>query len=250
MLRFALGLFAVFAFCPSAQAFDHSPFDALLKKHVEDGKVDYAGVRADRKALEAYLAQLAAADVTKLSSKERYAFWINAYNALTWKRVIDSLPRDPAQWGTYKVTEVDGGKFWKQPKFSAGGKQVTLDEIEHKILRPTWKDARVHFAVNCASVGCPVLRAEAFTAAKLDAQLDDAAKTFVRTQSKLQLDPANKTLRINKIFEWFKDDFVKDAGSVEKFLARYVDDAATAKALREGGWKISYLEYDWHLNKQ
>ena len=230
-----------------AADFDHSAFDALLKKHVKDGKVDYAGVKADRAKLDAYLATLAKADLSGLSKNDAYAFWINAYNALTWKGVLDTLPPNQADWGKYKVTEVKPS-FWKGVKYAAAGKQLTLDQIEHEILRPTYKDARVHFAVNCASVGCPTLRSEAYTGAKLDAQLNEQVRQFMTNKSKLIIDRGSKRIQINKIFEWFKGDFVGEAGSIPKYLSRYAE-GDLKRELANDAWTISYLEYDWHLNR-
>lgn len=228
--------------------FDHSVWDALLKKHVASGEVDYAGVRADRSKLDAYLKALGDADASKLSRGERYAFWLNAYNAFTFKGVLDHLGTDKSAWPSFSVTKVKG--FWKTIKYRAGRRQLTLDQMEHEILRPEFKDARVHFGVVCASVGCPVLRAEAFTGAKVDQQLDEQTKLFFATPSKCRVDVAGRTIYINKIFEWFKGDFVRDEGSIAKYVARFHKDPKVSTALKQGSWTVKYVEYDWGLNYQ
>ena len=243
----ALALACAALSAPQALAdVDHGPWDALLKKHVADGKVDYAGVRADQAKLDAYLDALGKADPSKLSKAKRYAFWINAYNAFTFKGVLDKLPADKAKWGGFSVTKVPG--FWKKIKYTVAGKQLTLDDMEHKVLRPVFKDARVHFAIVCASIGCPALRSEAFVASKLEAQLDEQTALFCKDASKLKIDAEKMTIAINPIFKWFGQDFVDDAGSVPKFLARHVADKALAEKLQTAKWKISFVEYDWGLN--
>jgi hypothetical protein len=129
------------------------------------------------------------------------------------------------------------------------GNKVTLDHVEHDLLRPKFNDPRVHFAVNCASIGCPDLLNEAFQASKLDAQLDKQARAFLADSTRNRLDAKNKTLYLSSIFDWFKEDFVKKSGSVEKFVAPYFNDADRA-VIQRGGLKIKNTDYNWNLNKQ
>jgi hypothetical protein len=233
----------------SGDDFSHEIFDNLLRRHVRDSGVDYAGVRTDKALLADYLAQLAEADIEALTSKAQYAFWINAYNALTWQGVLDTLPQQPAHWVRYQVTTaLPENGFWRIVKYRVAKRSLTLDQIEHEILRPTWQDARVHFAVNCASIGCPALRAEAYSALRLEAQLEDQTRRFAADPSKLRIDPASRTIAISPIFDWFRDDFVRDATSIPRFIAGYIADQQLATALTQGEWTVQFLPYDWHLN--
>ena len=129
------------------------------------------------------------------------------------------------------------------------GRQLSLDDIEHQILRRELDEPRIHFAIVCASRSCPVLRDEAYRAQDLDAQLDDAARRFVRDRSRNWFDAATNTFHASSIFKWFRGDFERRAGSLASFLARYADDAAAA-ALRTGGVRIEFLDYDWSLNEK
>lgn len=235
---------------PSARPFDHSAFDALLRKHVDGrGQVDYAGLRADRAKLRAYLDQLGRADWEKLKDrKERFAFWINAYNACCLEGVLRTLPADRREWRDYSVRKVSG--FFDALAFKVSGEQVTLDHIEHKVLRVQFGDARLHFAIVCASIGCPHLRAEAYVAGKLDAQLDAQARAFVADPAKVKIDAGKRQLRVSKIFKWFGGDFEKESGSVPRFLARFVSDERLARQLKQAKWDVGYLEYDWSLNQR
>lgn len=225
---------------------DHKPFDMLLKKHVKKGLVDYAGLQADRAALGAYLKTLAKADPGEMARNAKMAFYINAYNACTLEGVLATLPADRATWAAYSVTKVPG--FWKKTTYVVGGQPLTLDTIEHKILRPRFEDPRIHFAVNCASAGCPVLRAEAFFPDRLSKQLDEQARLFVNDTTRNQIDPARRELRLSKIFEWFKGDFTQHTGTLQAFVGRYVSDPKLAEALGKPGWTVKHLEYGWSLN--
>lgn len=224
-----------------APALDHAQWDALVKKHVTaDGWVSYAGFRKDSVKLNAYLKQLSdnppAANAPR---NEAMAYWINAYNAFTVKLILTKYPvksikdLNPAI-AVYKVNTV-----WQWKFFSIGGQPMNLDQIEHEILRKKYPDGRIHFALNCASVSCPVLRAEAYTAANLEKQLDDQARRFLKDplRNKITADKAQLSL----IFSWFKGDFEKN-GTRRDFLNKY----SAVPLPPEAEWK--YLEYDWNLN--
>jgi len=233
----------------TAQSFDHShaAFTEILKTHVRGSKVDYAALKKSPAKLNAYLDTLAAVkrpDYEKWNRNERMAFLINLYNAATLKLVIDHYP--------VKSIKDIGGVFkgpWKQDAVRLWGKKVTLDHVEHDLLRPGFNEPRIHFAVNCASIGCPDLLNEAFQASKLDAQLDQQTRAFLRDTSRNRLDAKNKTLHLSPIFKWFTEDFVKKSGSVEKFVAPYFNDADKA-VIQQGGLRIRYNDYDWNLNKR
>ncbi len=233
---------------PTQQEIDHkhATFTAVLKRHVKDENVDYAGLKKDSGELNAYLDALAAvpeAAFKKWEQKQQMAFLINLYNAATLKLVIDHYPVKSIK----DIGNVVKGP-WKQEVVRLFGKLETLDHIEHDLLRPKYQDPRVHFAVNCASIGCPALRAEAFQAAKLDAQLDEQARAFLQDRTKNYLDPKNKTLHLSSIFDWFKEDFTTKSGTVEKFIAPYFNEA-DRQVIEQGGLKIKSTDYDWKLNK-
>lgn len=224
----------------------HAAFTSILSKHVKNELVDYAGIKKNPAPLNTYLDTLASVPESafkKWDKKQQMAFLINLYNAATLKLVIDHYP-------VKSIKEIGGAQGpWKQKVVRLFGKIETLDHIEHNLLRPKYKDPRVHFAVNCASIGCPALRAEAFQAEKLDAQLDEQGRIFIRDTSKNSVDAKNKTLNLSEIFDWFKDDFTAKSGTVEKFISGYVSDA-DQKVIQQGGLAIKKTKYDWNLNKQ
>lgn len=238
------------AIAADAQPFDHSRYDAILKRHVKAFRVDYASLKRDAE-FPVYLDALSNANPRALGSRqEQIAFWINAYNAFTLKLIIDHYPvksiADISALG--KLTAFFGDSPWKREFFSVGGEKLSLDKIEHDILRGTFKEWRAHFALNCASISCPPLRNEAYVGHRLDAQLDEQARNFLNDALRNVIDLPSKTLYLSKIFDWYQDDFVKAAGSLQKFLARYVDDDLREKLLTET-FKIEFLDYDWGLNE-
>ncbi len=225
----------------------HAAFTAILSKHVKNELVDYAGLKKNPAPLNAYLDTLAAVPESafnKWDKKQQMAFLINLYNAATLQLIIDHYP-------VKSIKDIGSGLKgpWKQEVVRVFGKVQSLDHIEHDLLRPKYKDPRVHFAVNCASIGCPSLRAEAFQSSRLDAQLDEQGRIFLRDTSKNRLDAKKKTLYLSEIFDWFKDDFTAKSGTVEKFVSLYVSDV-DRKVFQQGGLTIKNTKYDWNLNKQ
>ncbi len=226
-----------------AAAVDHSKLDGILKKFVnEKGKVNYKGLKADEAALgelKAYNEWVGTADISKYSRDEKLAFYINAYNALTLKAVLDRYPLK-------SVLDVKDPDFFKGIKHKVAGEELTLDGLENvKIRGDEFKEARIHFLVNCASGSCPKLRRDAVTAANMEALFEAGAKEYVLQETKL--DAAKKTLDTSNIFNWFAEDFKKSSGTVQEFLARYMDpaQAETVKAS-----SLTFHEYDWSLNEQ
>lgn len=225
----------------------HAAFTVILKKHIKNNKVDYAGLKKNPGELTAYLNTLAAVPEStfkKWNRDQQMAFLINLYNAATLKLIVDHYP--------VKSIKDIGSIFkgpWKQPVVRLFGKQQTLDYVEHDLLRAKYQDPRVHFAVNCASIGCPSLRPEAFQAMMLDAQLDEQGRAFLRDASKNHLDAPRKTLYLSPIFDWFKGDFTAKSGTVEQFILPYVSDT-DRKVIEKGGLAIRYTDYNWNLNKQ
>lgn len=237
----------------AAQEFDlsHKAWTRVLKQHGESGHIDYAGLAKDRNALDTYLGTLEAVDAKRFaawSREDRYAFWVNAYNAYTVKVIVDHYPVKSIM----KIGEE--GKIWDRPFIDlkplfpkAQGEQLSLNDIEHKILRPEFKDARVHAAVNCASLGCPPLQLEAFQGDKLDQQLDRAVRSWLADKRLNRFDGDAKRVQASKIFEWFAEDFGKDKASLGKWLAKYAPREHKTW-LASGAFELSYLEYDWKLN--
>jgi len=225
----------------------HSAFTGILQKHLKDEMVDYAGLKKDPAELNAYLDTLA--DVPESTFKkwdkdQQMAFLINLYNAATLKLIVDHYPLKSIK----DIGNVLKGP-WKQEVVRLFGKFETLDHVEHDLLRGNYDDPRIHFAVNCASIGCPALRPEAFQATKLDAQLEEQARKFLQDSSKNRLDTENEVLHLSPIFDWFEDDFTAESGTVEKFVTPYFKPA-DREVIERGGLSIENTDYDWDLNKQ
>lgn len=226
--------------------FSHELFQQLLQTRVSaTGEVDYAALMKDPLPLDEYLHRLQHTDPEQFETKPaKYAYWVNAYNAFTMKAVLQLLPPDASQWSRFSLKGVQPS-IWKTTKFAAGGKDVTLHQIENEILRPTFKDPRVHAVVNCGSQGCPKLQRFAFTAEKLEAQLDDAAAAWVNDNARNQLQ--GDGLKVSKIFDWYAGDF---EGGPEKFIAKYTTDEALKAKLNNRELKVQYLDYNWGLNQK
>lgn len=240
-----LALIALAFVALPARAFDHSAWDALLKKHVvvlpgaHASQVRYDGFARDRAALKAYLDGLSsvpAAEFEGWPKDERKAFLINAYNAFTVEKILTRWPDIGSIWDFGKIF----GNPFKDDFFSLFGKPMTLDGIEHGMLREkgAYDDPRIHYAVNCASIGCPMLREEAYAAARLEAQLDEQALRFLSDRSRNRY--RDGRLEVSKIFGWFTEDFAP----LETYFGRY------AKVLDYPGGDvpIRFLDYDWTLN--
>jgi hypothetical protein len=228
------GILAVWALLlaggPAGEArFDHSALARLLAAHVHDGRVDYRGLAKSRGDLDAYLAALAQAEPSRLAPKEQLAFWINAYNACVLDGVLEHFP-------IRTVTEVP--QFFKRARCQVARKRRSLDEIEKDIIRPTFQEARAHFVLVCAARGCPALRSAPLSGAKLDADLDAAARAYLASPAGCRIE--GDVVKLSQIFNWYADDFVKAAGSVPAFVGRY-------RKLPPGA-HLAYLEYDWALN--
>jgi hypothetical protein len=247
-----------------AQTFDHShsAWTTLLKKHVvvvqggRSSQLRYAGFAAERAAVKAYLAQLsgvAASTFEAWPQAQRMAFLINAYNAFTVELILTRYP---------KLESIkDLGSLlnspWKPKIVPLLGSMVSLDDIEHGMLRKrgAYDDPRVHFAVNCASIGCPALREEAFVAERLEAQLEEQAQRFMADRSRNRWNAGAGRAEVSKIFDWFGEDFRlghKGIGSLNAFIARHAERLADAPAdrerMRSGSFSVSFLDYDWKLN--
>ncbi len=225
--------------------FSHQLFDQVLQKFVgSQGRVNYAELKSDPGMLEAYLDLLAVnAPDDKATFQTGLAFWINAYNALTIKGVLDHYPTTSVR----KIKPFAG--FFSRIKFQVGGRSYTLNDIEHDIIRYEFGDPRIHFALVCASLGCPILENRAFFPETLEGRLDNATANFINNPEKVRLDRENGVLYLSQIFEWFAEDFEDTHGSVIDFIAEYLPEADTT-FLKEQEIQIQYVQYDWRLNAQ
>lgn len=219
-----------------AQPADHAAFDALLRAHVKNGTVDYPGFQ-DSAAFRKYVEDLV--KPAKLAGREEtLAYYINAYNALAIQGILDGL--SPSSL-------LGRARYFKLKEWPLNGQSITLYDLEHKVIRPLG-EPRIHFAIICASKSCPFLRPEAYTPARLDAQLEDQARQFVNDSFRNRFEPGTRTAHLSEIFKWFDEDFRGPAGSPQKYIARYAADPAAAKLLAADGFKVEWIDYDWSLN--
>lgn len=255
-------------------SFDHSyaTYNSLLNQYVINARVNYEGFINSRAEFETFLRALGSVDKDVFESwteEQRLAFWINAYNAFTIKAIIDHYPikRSFTLVGIFyapsdSILQIKG--VWTKLQFRALGNMVTLDEIEHQILRKKFNEPRIHMAINCASISCPDLRNEAYTPEKLEEQLADASINFVNNPDKgVYVNEQSGKVKLSKIFKWFGDDFINNYGSkklfnnyslkenaVLNFTSEYIESEEVKEYLMNNKLKIGYLGYDWHLNEQ
>ncbi len=240
---------------------NHAQWNALLKKHVvllDGGKASqlrYAGMAADRAPLAAYidtLAKVTEADFKSWNKSQQLAFLINAYNANMVHKILMRHPNIKSVWDYGKLI----GNPFKDNFISLLGRKMTLDNIEHDTIRApgAYDDPRIHFAVNCASIGCPMLREEAYVGERIDAQLENQTVRFLSDRSRNRVSADGK-LEVSKIFDWYGDDFRKGHKgfkTLESLFAKYAtlltDSADHQKRVREGKAAIGFLDYDWGLN--
>lgn len=228
---------------------DHSSFTAILRRYVRGGRVDYAAWKgAGESDLHFYLAALESVrhdDYERWTREQKLAFWINAYNGNTIRLILDNFPvRSIRSIGHLPLAAFREHFIW-MPEFQKD--RMSLDQIEHEILRKQFGEPRVHFAIVCASNGCPALRPEAYRAAALDKQLEEAARQFVRDPKKNDFDAGSRTLYLASIFKWYRRDFEQSAGTLTEFVARYAEEPA-AVSIRTGSVRVVFLPYDWSLN--
>ncbi len=223
----------------------HTTWNELLILHVVGGEVDYHGFKDDERKLAGYLELLDSTKPGDLPEPDRLAFYINAYNAYTVKLILDKFKQGKP------VTSIKdiGGLFsspWSIRFVKIGGETVTLDTIEHDIIRPEFKDPRVHFAINCASRSCPPLRSEAYTGAELERQLNENAAVFLNDKRFNYI--SDNVLYVSKIFDWFGEDFPND---VEDFVKQYARGELLSGIEKAGKrLNVKYLDYDWSLNSK
>ncbi|WCL47541.1 DUF547 domain-containing protein [Leptospira sp. GIMC2001] len=234
----------------SAQKMDqsHSAFDSVLKKYIKNGNVKYKALLNDRTGLDSYLKSISSvteAEYKTFNENQKIAFLINAYNAYTLDLILKHYPVKSIGdiGGPVRLVNLARGTPWKKFTFPLLGADRNLDWIEHSKLRVEFTEPRIHFAINCASVGCPLLRNESYRADKLESQLQDSFVKFLSETSKNRLDKSKNTIYLSKIFDWFKGDFEKKSGSVLAFVRTGFPEKIPDQI------KIEYTDYDWTLNE-
>ena len=237
------------------ESFDHNTFNKVLQKYVdENGYVNYNALKSDRAELDSYIEALGHTSPSSSPSlfpdkNSKLAYWINAYNAFTLRGIIDNYP-------TKSVRDIYAlyGFFWRI-KFTTGGKKMSLRALENEIIRK-FNEPRIHFAIVCASEGCPRLSREAYVPERLEAQLETQAQKFINEERNVKIDTKTNALHMSKIFDWFAEDFLvafpgeKDKKKVTQYLKPYLN-ASRRQALEQLKTdKIEYIEYDWRINDQ
>lgn len=236
--RFAAPILLLALANADAAALDYSAFDELLQQNVRNGFVDYEGVEANPR-FRRFVQQVGEIDAGTLPERnDQLAFYINAYNALAIQGIL--VGYSPARlFGRYK--------FFKSKKYVVSGKKINLFDLERKILIPM-EEPRIHFAIVCASMSCPQLSHRAYVPETLEQQLDERARRFINDISRNHFDLSRRTAYVSKIFDWYREEFEAAAGSVQRYLASYVEDAEVAKALGNNEFDVRFLKYDWNLN--
>ncbi|TCK67437.1 uncharacterized protein DUF547 [Winogradskyella wandonensis] len=206
--------------------------DEFLKDYVKNGKVAYDDIHKNPEKLNALLANAETISVSESDAKNYQAFWINAYNLSVIKGIIDNYPTN---------SPLDNKGFFDKTTYSLAGKQITLNDIEHKLLRPKFKDPRFHFVLVCGAVGCPPLISKAYLPSTLDAQLEAQTKKAINGSF---LKVKKNKVSASKIMEWYKEDFTMNGTTEIDFINKYRTEKVSDKA------KLSYFDYNWNLNKQ
>ncbi|MEQ8405143.1 MAG: DUF547 domain-containing protein [Oceanicaulis sp.] len=250
-MRAIIAMLAAACFAGFAHAQDlHAPWDALLATHLvqsNDGinRFDYAALRAhaeDRSALDGYIQALEAAAPSQMSADEAFAYWANLYNAVTVKLIVDEAPER-------SIRQIKPHPFaigpWGVERVTVEGEALSLDDIEHDIMRPTFEAAMVHYAVNCASIGCPNLKPTAWRAATLDADLDAAARAYINHPRGVTR--VENGIEVSRIYRWFREDFGDSEAGVIAHIRRFAAPELAAHIDAEPD--IRGHQYDWDLNR-
>lgn len=217
---------------------DAGDLDAVLLRNVRNGFVDYDGIRADP-AFDRYLTGLATAMESDLETPDvRLAFLINAYNALAIRGILE---------GHSPVSRRERNRYFKTIEYDLLGARTTLEQLETGRILPL-SEPRVRFAMICASISCPRLANRSYDPATLDAQLDAAAGAFANDSTRNRYDVQRRIAFLSSAFDWYQADFIRAAGSVQKYLARYVSDPVAAGILAQDGFEVRFVEHDWDLN--
>ena len=224
-------------------------WDELLQRYVDDlGRVNYRRWKAEgADVLRVWLESLADVDLADFTDADaRLALWLNAYNAIALSQVLEVYPIASIRPKVLGIPNwLSFLDFFTRSNTIIGGKKYSLNQIEHAILRPEFAEPRIHFALVCAAVGCPLLRRGAYFPESVRTQLEADASRFIHNPDKVRYDAEKKTLYLSKIFKWYGEDFVKAAGSVAEYVGGYLGPEAAVG----DGWAIVFLPYDWNLNR-
>jgi len=271
---FAMFFTVVTLFLSIQQAHSQTPsskniYSALLKEYVNDnGMVQYRELKDNKDKLISFtksLAKIQKSDYDRWTQQEKIAFWINSYNSLTLKAIIDHYPIKSSflssmRYPKNSIRQISG--VWDKIKFTVSGNEVTLDDIEHKILRAEFNEPRIHMALVCAAMGCPPLRNAPYSGKKLDAQLDNQAREFIANPQKFRIDKEKQRVYLSSIFKWFGKDFTSKYGTDEAYRGHSPEERAVLnfigtylgqsdrRFLQENTYEISYIDYNWSLNEQ
>lgn len=237
----------------SAQNEKHKLFTTILNDYVVNGLVKYKEMKSDKR-LDEYLNQLSNTEPEKISNKnENLAFWINVYNAFTLKLIVENYPVESINdlhTGGLVIGQILGKTVWHKEWIKIDGKTLSLNNIEHDIIRKGFGESRIHFALVCAAISCPPLRFEAFEGYKLTQQLEDQAIKFFNDKTKNQFDLKTKTAKLSKILDWYDEDLGRNDEEVLKYVSQFLPEEIS-KSIKENSaeWDIEFLSYDWNLNE-
>lgn len=246
----------------------YADYAYILKKFVDkNSMVNYKGLKKARTKLDSFVSkieELKDEEYSKWNDESKISFWINVYNALTLRAIIDNYPINASAIRSLKypknsIRQIPG--VWDKIKFIVMGKPVTLNEIEHKILRKKFKEPRIHMALVCAAIGCPILRNKPYIGNNLEKQLNDQTRKFISDSNKFKIDRKKRILYLSPIFKWFSGDFMEKYGTSKKFrnykkneraILNFVSNYLSKDKINlflENKYKIKYLKYDWTLNE-
>jgi len=249
-----LGMVILFSMSSYAESVEFTRLGQMLHRYIRNGLVDYQGIQKSTELFNQALDQfqnVRDSDYKNWTRNEQEAFWINAYNITVVKTIIEHYPLQKAL--TWKAILYPSNSIqqipnvWNRPALEVFGEKVSLNHIEHEILRKEFQEPRIHFALVCASLGCPVLRSEPYLADKLDLQLNDQISAFLADPKKFRYNPDADTLYLSPIFKWFKKDF-EQVGGITSFLNVHLP-GDVGKSI-SGKTKIKWLDYDWSLNER
>ncbi len=236
VLKILLLAILLMPFTATAQL-DITTWNALLATAVTDGEVDYTQWEQNL-SFDSLVEQIGSTDTGEMNRQQQLVFFINAYNILAARGILD---------GSSPSSLLGRYVYFKRDKYLVAGKRITLHTLEHELMRPL-KEPRIHFAIVCASQSCPILQREAYTLKQLDRQLEAAAVNFINDREHNQFNATSRRAELSSIFEWFEEDFVEDAGSLQAYLAPMIENEKVADLLEQEAFKISYRKYDWSLN--
>ena len=219
----------------AAQTNFYTSLTQLLQRHVQQGRVNYTSLRQDKEALRQLVNQIGAYDLSRATSAEKKAFYLNAYNLLVLHQVLEHYP-------IKSVMDVEG--FFDRQEFTVAGEKLTLNELERQKLLKPYQDARVHFALVCAAASCPPLLSQAYTPAKVEQQLQEQTESTLQSSQFIKVQPGQKRVLVSEIFKWYKDDFLREAPSILAYINRY------RSAPLPSSYSLAYYPYNWQLNSQ